>query len=94
MAKTKTVQASLIEFCFFSANPSWLGSSAPIGDIRGYIFSPAAQRPWLAKKLFAGKPTTLTEPDDLPSAAAQSNLLGADHPPPICRVVCLSRGLL
>jgi hypothetical protein len=35
--KRKTLQASLIDFCFFSANPSKLGSSAPIRAIRGYF---------------------------------------------------------
>jgi hypothetical protein len=33
--KTKTLQAGLPDFCFFSANPSWLGSSVPICEIRG-----------------------------------------------------------
>jgi hypothetical protein len=33
--KTKTLQAGLPEFCFFSANPSSLGSSVPIRVIRG-----------------------------------------------------------
>jgi hypothetical protein len=33
--KTKTLQAGLPNFCFFSANPSSLGSSVPILEIRG-----------------------------------------------------------
>ena len=37
--RAKTLQASLLDFCFFSANPSWLGSSVPIRDIRGYFLS-------------------------------------------------------
>jgi hypothetical protein len=35
--KTKTLQAGLLDFGFFSANPIWLGSSVPIRDIRGYF---------------------------------------------------------
>jgi hypothetical protein len=62
MAKTKTVQASLIDFCFFSANPTWLGSSLPIGDIRGYFFYPAAQRPWVAESSSLVKPLLLQSP--------------------------------
>jgi hypothetical protein len=34
-----SASTSLLDFCFFSANPSWLGSSVPIRDIRGYFLS-------------------------------------------------------
>jgi hypothetical protein len=33
--KTKTLQASSQDFCFFSANPILMGSSVPISGIRG-----------------------------------------------------------
>ena len=35
--KTKTLQAGLPDFCFFSANPRLLGSSVPIRAIRGLL---------------------------------------------------------